>query len=116
MKETFNTLFSKPVAENGFNKPAAELNKRYTTALPDRSDAVCVPISGGGTMDNAKYKTEMAMTDEHPTASCAVNLPPKCSRPWRSATAMYSSPRSPVAPTPPTPVYCWQLAYWRRRP
>ena len=69
MKETFNTLFSKPVAENGFNKPAAELNKRYTTALPDRSDAVCVPISGGGTMDNAKYKTEMAMTDEHPTAS-----------------------------------------------
>jgi aconitate hydratase len=81
MKETFNTLFSKPVAENGFNKPAAELNKRYTTGLPDRSDAVCVPISGGGTMDNAKYKTEMAMTDEHPTASvrresAAEMLPP----------------------------------------
>jgi aconitate hydratase len=81
MKETFNTLFSKPVAENGFNKPAAELNKRFTTALPDRSDAVCVPISGGGTMDNAKYKTEMAMTDEHPTASvrresAAEMLPP----------------------------------------
>jgi aconitate hydratase len=81
MKETFNTLFSKPVAENGFNKPASELNKRYTTALPDRSDAVCVPISGGGTMDNAKYKTEMAMTDEHPTASvrresAAEMLPP----------------------------------------
>jgi aconitate hydratase len=69
MKETFNTLFSKPIAENGFNKPAAELNKRYTTALPDRSSSVCVPISGGGTMDNAKYRTEMAMADEHPTAS-----------------------------------------------
>jgi len=69
MKETFNTLFSKPVAENGFNKPAAELNKRYTTALPDRSDAVCVPISGGGKQDNAKYNTEMAMADEHPSAS-----------------------------------------------
>jgi aconitate hydratase len=69
MKDTFNTLFSKPIAENGFNKPAAELNKRYTTALPDRSSTVCVPVSGGGTMDNAKYNTEMAMTDEHPTAS-----------------------------------------------
>ncbi|MBI4936991.1 MAG: aconitate hydratase, partial [Nitrosomonadales bacterium] len=37
MKETFTTLFSKPVAENGFNKPAAELGKRYVTAMPDRS-------------------------------------------------------------------------------
>ncbi|MHB0925248.1 MAG: aconitase family protein, partial [Gallionellaceae bacterium] len=32
MKEAFNALFSKPVAENGFNKPAAELGKRYATA------------------------------------------------------------------------------------
>ncbi|MBU1776378.1 MAG: aconitate hydratase, partial [Gammaproteobacteria bacterium] len=75
MKETFNTLFSKPVAENGFNKPASELNKRYTTALLDRSNTVCVPVSGGGTMDNAKYRTEMAMTDEHPTASVRCETP-----------------------------------------
>ncbi|BBI99314.1 aconitate hydratase [Ferrigenium kumadai] len=75
MKETFNTLFSKPVAENGFNKPASELNKRYTTALPDRSNTVCVPVSGGGAMDNAKYRTEMAMTDEHPTASVRCETP-----------------------------------------
>ncbi len=69
MKDTFNTLFSKPVAENGFNKPAAELGKRYTTALPDRSNTVCVPISGGGRQDNAKYSTEMEMANDHPTAS-----------------------------------------------
>ncbi|MBI5889144.1 MAG: aconitate hydratase [Nitrosomonadales bacterium] len=75
MKETFNTLFSKPVAENGFNKPAAELNKRYTTALPDRSNTVCMPVSGGGSMDNAKYRTEMAMADEHPTASVRCETP-----------------------------------------
>ena len=75
MKETFNTLFSKPIAENGFNKPAADLNKRYTTALPDRSEAVCVPISGGGLTDNAKYRTEMAMADEHPTASVRCETP-----------------------------------------
>jgi len=69
MKETFNALFSKPVAENGFNKPAAELNKRYVTALPDRSDAVCIPISGGGAQQDARMRTEMTMADEHPTPS-----------------------------------------------
>jgi aconitate hydratase len=31
MKETFNTLFSQPVAENGFNQPADKLNTRYST-------------------------------------------------------------------------------------
>jgi aconitate hydratase len=29
VKKTFKSLFSKPVAENGFNKPAAELSKAY---------------------------------------------------------------------------------------
>ncbi len=31
MKETFNTLFSKPIAENGFNQSADKLNTRYGT-------------------------------------------------------------------------------------
>jgi len=31
MKDTFNSLFSKPVAENGFNQPADKLNTRYGT-------------------------------------------------------------------------------------
>jgi len=31
MKEAFNTTFSKPVAENGFNQPADKLAKRYAT-------------------------------------------------------------------------------------
>jgi aconitate hydratase len=35
MKETFNTLFSKPVAENGFNQPAEKLAKRYPTGHAD---------------------------------------------------------------------------------
>ncbi len=35
MKETFNTLFSKPVAENGFNQPADKLNTRYATGKDD---------------------------------------------------------------------------------
>ncbi|MDR2195993.1 MAG: aconitate hydratase AcnA, partial [Gallionellaceae bacterium] len=31
MKKTFDALFSKPVAENGFNQPAENLHKRYAT-------------------------------------------------------------------------------------
>jgi aconitate hydratase len=33
MKDAFNTLFSKPTAENGFNQPADKLAKRYPTKL-----------------------------------------------------------------------------------
>ncbi|MEQ1527208.1 MAG: aconitate hydratase [Gallionella sp.] len=69
MKETFNTLFSKPVAENGFNKPAAELGKRYITALPDFSSNVCIPVSGGGHQDGAQNNSEMEMAGDHPSAS-----------------------------------------------
>ncbi len=31
MRDTFNTLFSKPVSENGFNQPAGKLTQRYPT-------------------------------------------------------------------------------------
>ena len=31
MKESFNTLYSKPIAENGFNQPADKLAKRFPT-------------------------------------------------------------------------------------
>ena len=69
MHESFNTTFSKPVTENGFNKPAAELGKRYTTALPDRSKNVCIPVSGGGRQDGAQNRSEMEMAGDHPTPS-----------------------------------------------
>ena len=75
MRETFNELFSKPVNENGFNQPAAELGKRYTTGLPDRSGATCVPISGGGEQDNAKHRSEMEMAGDHPSASVRCETP-----------------------------------------
>lgn len=35
MRENFNTLFSKPVSDNGFNQPAANLGKSYATELTD---------------------------------------------------------------------------------
>ncbi|QNM95542.1 aconitate hydratase AcnA [Chitinimonas koreensis] len=34
MRDTFATLFSKPIEENGFNLPAADLAKRIETPLP----------------------------------------------------------------------------------
>jgi aconitate hydratase len=33
MKESFNTLFSKPISDNGFNKKAEELSVRYPSGL-----------------------------------------------------------------------------------
>ncbi|MDD5300233.1 MAG: aconitate hydratase [Gallionella sp.] len=68
MKETFNTLFSKPVAENGFNKPATELGKCYATTLHEHSGKVCVPIVGGGLQEAGKTRSgsELEMLDDHP--------------------------------------------------
>ncbi|MDD5383892.1 MAG: aconitate hydratase [Gallionella sp.] len=68
MKETFNTLFSKPLTENGFNKPAAELGKRYATTLHEYSGEVCIPIAGGGLQDAGKTRSgsELEMLDDHP--------------------------------------------------
>ena len=70
MRESFSTLFSKPVVESGFNKSAAELGKRFITTLPNRSKNACIPISGGGLQDSGKTRSsgsEMEMASEHPT-------------------------------------------------
>jgi aconitate hydratase A / 2-methylisocitrate dehydratase len=67
MKETFSTLFSKPVAENGFNKPADELGKRYATELHEYSGEVCIPVSGGGSQETGDARgDELEMLDDHP--------------------------------------------------
>ena len=68
MKETFNALFSKPVTESGFNKPAAELGKRHTTGLPERRGNTCTPIAGGGLQEAGKggSGSELEMLDDHP--------------------------------------------------
>ena len=83
MKENFNALFSKSVAENGFNQSAENLERRYITDLADLSGNVCVPIAGGGLQDqesapagngtqsksNTSTVTEIEMMDNHPTPS-----------------------------------------------
>jgi aconitate hydratase len=83
MKETFNTLFSKPTTENGFNKLAVELVKRYTTKLPGGSKNAYVSIAGGGLLDSesgpagkpalgsrsSSAASEIEMMNGHPTAA-----------------------------------------------
>ncbi len=83
MKETFNHLFSKSVAENGFNLPAATLHQRYTTSLPAYGEGACIPASGGGLLNgngslngipapgshSSSAASEIEMLDNHPTAA-----------------------------------------------
>jgi aconitate hydratase A / 2-methylisocitrate dehydratase len=77
MKEAFNTLFSKPIAENGYNKPQEELKRRFATKL----GAAGVGVSGGGNQDTdtaprgngvtsrreTSRQTEIEMMDNRPT-------------------------------------------------
>ncbi|MGC2047806.1 MAG: aconitate hydratase, partial [Gallionella sp.] len=69
VKATFTSLFAKPVSENGFNRPAAELGKRFITGLHDRSGNVCIPVSGGGRQNGAQNPSEMEMAADHPSAT-----------------------------------------------
>ncbi len=70
MRETFNTLFSKPVAENGFNKPADDLHRRYATTLHEYTGEACIPVSGGGSQNGGNARNgEIEMVDDHPSSA-----------------------------------------------
>jgi aconitate hydratase len=67
MKESFNTLFSKPMADNGFNQPADKLAKRYPTKLysgaaPQVNDAAQQLHKPGAPLDVVE------MVNNRPTA------------------------------------------------
>ncbi len=68
MKENFNSLFSKTVADNGFNQPAAKLAQRYVTTLTEHGADVCVPVTGGGQQkaNGSGSASETEMLDDHP--------------------------------------------------
>lgn len=82
MKEVFNTLFSKPVNENGFNQPPANLTQRFPITLPKNNDSTHAPKLGGGLQNgnsapSGKLKlggrsssaaSEIEMMDSHPTS------------------------------------------------
>ena len=68
LKSKFSELFSLPVAENGYSKPAEELHKRYVTKLT----ATAGIVSGGGIQNHESLKNGspadvVEMVDNRPT-------------------------------------------------
>ncbi|HKN08320.1 MAG TPA: aconitate hydratase [Pseudomonadota bacterium] len=66
MKDLFNTLFSKPVAENGFNQAADKLSRRYTTKL---FSVAARPVSDNSQQlpNNGHPLDVVEMVDNRPT-------------------------------------------------
>ncbi len=65
LKNTFVELFSKPLTENGYNKPPDELTKRVVVHL-DSSSPVEQPRHAGAGRDRVSA-SESEMRDQHPS-------------------------------------------------
>jgi aconitate hydratase len=66
MKQVFNALFSKPVAENGFAQPAEKLARRYPTKL----SAPATPTANDAALqlpNNGQPRDVVEMVDNRPT-------------------------------------------------
>jgi len=66
MKDSFNTLFSKPVTDNGFNQPADKLGKRFPTGLM-RGAAPAVNDNAQQLHTNGPPMDVVEMVDNRPT-------------------------------------------------
>src|SRR6266545_3358706 len=76
MKESFNTLFSKPAAENGFNQPADKLARRYPTKL--YSAAAAQTHDSAQQLHGAKKPLDVVeMVDNRPTQDRVAVTGPK---------------------------------------
>jgi aconitate hydratase len=76
MKESFNSLFSKPVSENGFNQSADKLSRRYPTKLtaaprPPDDNALKLPGDGG------QPQNLVEMVNNRPTQDRVTPIGPK---------------------------------------
>ena len=76
MKDSFNSLFSKPVSENGFNQPADKLSRRFPTKLtaappPVDDNALKLPGDGGQPQNVAE------MVNNRPTPDRVTAIGPK---------------------------------------
>ncbi|HEY1459707.1 MAG TPA: aconitate hydratase AcnA, partial [Casimicrobiaceae bacterium] len=66
MKDSFNTLFSKPVTDNGFNQPADKLGKRFPTGLM-RGAAPAINDNAQQLHTNGPPMDVVEMVDNRPT-------------------------------------------------
>ncbi|HTS16364.1 MAG TPA: aconitate hydratase [Verrucomicrobiae bacterium] len=74
LKNTFTELFSKPLTENGYNKPRAELEKRIPVHL-DSLTPVEQSLRGDGGNDR-ESASESEMREDHPTPDTVNNSVP----------------------------------------
>jgi len=81
LKNTFVELFSKPLTENGYNKPRGELGKRVPVHL-DSSTPVEQPRHVGIGKDRVSA-SESEMSDQHPTPDDVHNSVPTRDGDWQ---------------------------------
>jgi aconitate hydratase len=81
LKSTFTELFSKPLTENGYNKPCEELNKRVSVHL-DSSTPVEQPHENEPAKDR-ESASESEMREDHPTPDTVDNSVPTRDGDWQ---------------------------------
>jgi aconitate hydratase len=81
LKNKFDELFSKPLAENGYNKPAADLGKRVPVHLGS-STPVEQPRQAYAGKDLVS-DSESEMRDQHPTPDTVHNSVPTRDGDWQ---------------------------------
>jgi aconitate hydratase len=91
LKDKFIELFQKPITENGYNKPLADLDRRFPTTI-GTDGSVARPLTGGGqqasetapisianrtSAANTSTWTETEMMNNRPTPDRVADLPPE---------------------------------------
>ena len=72
LKSTFTDLFSKPITENGYAKPAAELTQRFT--INGHKSTTTVPLPDYGIRKTQISASESEMRDQHPTSDSVTTV------------------------------------------
>jgi aconitate hydratase len=72
LKSKFTELFSKPGEENGYGKPAAQLDQRHAVTVGVANSNASAPVSGGGvqnehSLQNGAPANVVEMVDNRPT-------------------------------------------------
>jgi aconitate hydratase len=81
LKNTFTELFSKPLAENGYNKAREELSKRIPVHLGSLTPVEQPQESSGG--KDLVSDSESEMRDQHPTPDTVDNSVPTRDGDWQ---------------------------------
>jgi aconitate hydratase len=81
VKNTFAELFSKPLAENGYNKPREELSKQIPVHLGSRTRVEQPQEPSAG--KDLVSESESEMRDQHPTPDTVVGSVPTRDGDWQ---------------------------------